>query len=34
VIHETMPVQVSLETPEEVDSEVQKWLQEAYVANS
>jgi hypothetical protein len=33
-IHETMPLQVSFETADEVDSEVQKWLHQAYVENS
>jgi hypothetical protein len=33
-IHETMSVQVGLMTPEEVDSDVQKWLHEAYAENS
>jgi hypothetical protein len=33
-IHETMPLQVSLTAPEEVDSEVQKLLEQAYAENS
>jgi hypothetical protein len=33
-IHETMAVQVSLSTREEVDSDVKRWLQEAYAENS
>jgi len=33
-IHETMRLQISLATPDEVDSEVQKWLRRAYVDNS
>jgi hypothetical protein len=32
-IHETMPLQVSLTTPEEVDAEVLGWLQLAYDQN-
>jgi hypothetical protein len=33
-IHETMRLQVSLTAPDQVDAEVQKWLQQAYVQNS
>lgn len=33
-IHETMPLQISLTTPEEVDSEVLGWLQRAHEENS
>jgi len=33
-IHETMKLQISLSAPEEVDSEVQAWLREAYNQNS
>lgn len=33
-IHESMPLQVSLTSPEEVDSEVLGWLQRAYIENS
>jgi hypothetical protein len=33
-IHETMPLQVSLTSLDEVDSEVEKWLQRAYDQNS
>jgi Domain of unknown function (DUF5655) len=33
-IHETMRLQVSLTAASQVDSEVQKWLQQAYAANS
>ena len=29
-IHETMPLQISLTTPNEVDAEVLDWLQRAY----
>lgn len=32
-IHETMPLQISLTTPDEVDSEVLGWLQQAYDQN-
>jgi hypothetical protein len=32
-IHETMPLQISLTTPEEVDAEVLGWLQRAYDQN-
>ena len=32
-IHETTPLQISLTTPEEVDSEVLNWLQQAYDQN-
>jgi hypothetical protein len=32
-IHETMPLQISLASPEEVDSEVLTWLQRAYEQN-
>jgi hypothetical protein len=32
-IHETMPLQISLTTPDEVDSEVLAWLQQAYDQN-
>jgi Domain of unknown function (DUF5655) len=33
-IHETMPLQISLRSLDEVDSEVEKWLQRAYDENS
>jgi hypothetical protein len=33
-IHETMPLEVRLESPDEVDAEVLEWLQRAYVENS
>jgi len=33
-IHETMRLQVSLAAPDEVDADVQKWLQQAYAENS
>ena len=33
-IHETMPVQVGLTAPAEVNAEVQRWLQQAYATNS
>jgi uncharacterized protein DUF5655 len=33
-IHETMRHQVSLTTPNQVDSEVKKWLKQAYTENS
>ena len=33
-IHETTPLQISLSSPDEVDSEVIAWLQEAYNQNS
>jgi hypothetical protein len=33
-IHETMRLQVSLTTRHDVDSDVQKWLQQAYAENS
>ena len=33
-IHETMPLQISLTTPDEVDAEVLAWLQQAYDQNS
>jgi len=33
-IHETMPLQISLATPGEVDAEVLDWLQRAYDQNS
>jgi len=32
-IHETMPLQISLTTPDEVDAEVLDWLQRAYDQN-
>ncbi|MFL5807617.1 MAG: DUF5655 domain-containing protein [Roseiflexaceae bacterium] len=32
-IHETMPLQISLTTPDQVDSEVLDWLQRAYDQN-
>ncbi len=32
-IHETMPLQISLTTPDEVDAEVLGWLQQAYQQN-
>jgi hypothetical protein len=32
-IHETMPLQIGLTTPDEVDSEVLEWLQRAYDQN-
>lgn len=32
-IHETMPLQVSLTSPDEVDTEVLDWLQQAYDQN-
>ena len=32
-IHETMPLQISLTTPDEVDAEVLGWLQQAYDQN-
>jgi hypothetical protein len=32
-IHETMPLQISLTTPDEVDAEVLAWLQQAYDQN-
>jgi hypothetical protein len=32
-IHETMPLQISLMTPDEVDAEVLGWLQQAYDQN-
>lgn len=32
-IHETTPLQISLTTPADVDSEVRKWLREAYKQN-
>jgi hypothetical protein len=32
-IHETMPLQISLTTRDEVDSEVLDWLQQAYDQN-
>ena len=32
-MHETMKLQISLSAPEEVDSEVLAWLQEAYKQN-
>jgi hypothetical protein len=32
-IHETMPLQISLTRPEEVDAEVLSWLQQAYEQN-
>src|SRR5262245_20571271 len=32
-IHETMPLQISLTTPDEVDAEVLGWLQRAYEQN-
>lgn len=32
-IHETMPLQISLTTPDEVDSELLGWLQQAYDQN-
>jgi hypothetical protein len=33
-IHETMRLQVSVTAPNQVDSDVQKWLQQAYAENS
>jgi hypothetical protein len=33
-IHETMPLQISLTSPEEVDAEVLGWLEKAYNQNS
>ncbi|HSE25007.1 MAG TPA: DUF5655 domain-containing protein [Pyrinomonadaceae bacterium] len=33
-IHHTMRVQIALTTPSEVDTEVQRWLQLAYLENS
>jgi hypothetical protein len=33
-IHETMRLQVSLTDPDDVDSDVSKWLQQAYTENS
>jgi len=33
-IHETMPLQVGLTAPDEVNDEVQRWLQQAYAENS
>ena len=33
-IHETMPLQISLAAPEDVDAEVRRWLQRAYDENS
>jgi len=33
-IHETMPLQVSLTAPDELDAEVLAWLQQAYEQNS
>jgi hypothetical protein len=33
-IHETMPLQISLSSPEEVDLEVLGWLEKAYEQNS
>ena len=33
-IHETMPLQISLTTADEVDSEVLEWLRQAYDQNS
>jgi hypothetical protein len=33
-IHETMPLQISLSSPEEVDAEVLGWLEKAYEQNS
>ena len=32
-IHETMPLQISLKTPDEVDSELLEWLQHTYDQN-
>jgi Domain of unknown function (DUF5655) len=32
-IHETMPLQVSLSSPDEVDAQVQDWLHRAYAQN-
>lgn len=32
-IHESMPVQVGLAVPEEVDAEVMSWMQQAYAQN-
>jgi hypothetical protein len=32
-IHETMPLQISLTTPEDLDSEALAWLQQAYDQN-
>src|SRR5256886_17707829 len=33
-IHETMPVQIGLSSPKEVDAEVARWLQRAYRENA
>jgi hypothetical protein len=33
-VHETMQLRVGLTTPDEVDSEVQEWLRQAYAENS
>jgi hypothetical protein len=33
-IHETMRLQVSMTAPNQEDSDVQKWLQQAYAENS
>jgi len=33
-IHETMPLQISLTTVDEVDDEVLEWLQKAYDESS
>jgi hypothetical protein len=33
-VHESMPLQISLRTPDEVDAEVLDWLQKAYDQNS
>jgi hypothetical protein len=33
-IHETMPLQVGLRAPKEVDAEVRHWLRQAYAQNS
>lgn len=33
-IHESMPLQVCLQSPDEVDTEVRGWLQRAYIENS
>ncbi len=33
-IHETMPLQISLTSPDDVDAEVADWLREAYAENS
>ena len=33
-IHHTMRLQIALTKPEEVDAEVQNWLERAYLENS